>query len=186
MKTATLDLMIAPTVDLSDSGARELVQRVAKWQQLFSPGSARYSLTRYEDLFDAGGDALLIYDNYATTETRWTGFDSYRRVWEREINDNFPGLVLYRVELDRAETRGDLGWTAFTWYGRVERSGVATWPAQHATHIWRRQHGTWQIVHEHLTSGVQAEGRATGERTGAPYGPAAELVRHSRADRRAA
>ncbi|MEM7400123.1 MAG: nuclear transport factor 2 family protein, partial [Pseudomonadota bacterium] len=156
--SADLEIVVAPTVDRANPDVAPLIQRVAKWQQLFSPEAEWYRLEGYLDLFEDGPDALLVYDNYAEEDTRWLGFDRYRRIWEREINTNFPGLILYRVELDRAEVTGDVAWTAFTWFGRVALPTGVAWPTQHATHIWRRREGVWRIAHEHLTSGVKEAG----------------------------
>ena len=184
MTTNQLDLLTAPAVDLADPDVRALRDRIAKWQRLFSPGSETYSLSGYEDLYLQGPDALLVYDNYAERDTRWLGFDRYRRIWEREINENFPGFVMYRIELDRAEAVGDLAWTAFTWFGRMIGDGGPAWPTQHATHIWRRSGGQWRIAHEHLTSGVKESGaELAGERRTAPF-PNGSVHRHSRDTRR--
>ncbi|XWN32737.1 MAG: nuclear transport factor 2 family protein [Devosia sp.] len=157
-----------------------MIQQVAKWQQLFSPGAERFSLEAYADLFEDGPDALLIYDNYAASDTRWLGFDRYRRVWEREINTNFPGLLLYRVELDRAEVSGDIAWTAFTWFGRIDLPTEVAWPTQHATHIWRRMEGIWRITHEHLTSGVKESGVLITDERRAGSDADGAVWRHSR------
>jgi hypothetical protein len=68
----------------------QLVARLARWQQLFSPDKATYSLDGYENLYAGAPEQLLAYDNYAERDTRWTGFDRYRAIWEREINENSP------------------------------------------------------------------------------------------------
>ena len=142
--------------------------------------SQPYRLAGYEDLFVHEPKELLAYDNYAESDTRWLGFDRYRQIWEREINQNFPGFVMYLIEVDRIEVSGDMAWTAFTWYGHVTTSTGQLWPAQHATHGWRRMDGTWRIVHEHLTSGVKEAGLLVETGRTPAVSPADRVVRHSR------
>ncbi len=152
MSGSTLTLTLSSTVELTDPAVAELRDRIVKYQQLFSPGNDEpYRLAGYEDLYVRGPKELLAYDNYAESDTRWLGFDRYRQIWEREINQNFPGFVMYLIEVDRIEVSGDMAWTAFTWFGHVTTSTGQLWPAQHATHGWRRVDGIWRIVHEHLT-----------------------------------
>lgn len=158
MSTDDLEILIAPAVDQADPDIASLIRRVAKWQRLFSSGTDRFTLDGFADLFDEAPSALLVYDDYADSDTRWLGFERYRQTWEREINQNFPGIIVYRIELDRAETSGDVAWTAFTWFGRIALPTGIAWPTQHATHIWRRTDGIWRIIHEHLTSGVKESG----------------------------
>ncbi len=153
-----LTLAAGPAVDLADPDVAAIHQRIAKWQELFSAGQERYSLSGYEDLYVQGPDDLIAYDNYAEKDSRWLGFEAYRAIWEKEINGNFPGYVMYLIELDRVEVSGDLAWTACTWYGSIQTPDGEAYPAQHATHGWRRIDGVWKIAHEHLTSGVKIDG----------------------------
>jgi len=180
MAPATLTLTIPPEVDLGDPAVRAVRDRLARWQRLFSPGEERFALDGYEDLYSRRGDELLVYDNYAEADTRWTGFERYRATWDREINANFPGHVMYRVEVDRIEASGDLAWSAATWWGKVEKGGGTLWPAQHATHVWRRIDGEWRIVHEHLTSGVKEAGAEARREPAPARGEAPEALRHAR------
>ena len=159
MTAATLTLETSDAVDLDDSDVVSIRNRIAKWQQLFSPDRDRYTLNGYEDLFSGRGDELLVYDNYAEAETRWFGFERYREVWEHGINANFPKIIVYRIEVDRIEVRNEWAWSAFTWWGETEKDGQTLWPAQHATHVWHKIDGDWRIVHEHLTSGVKEKGQ---------------------------
>ncbi|MEM8797022.1 MAG: nuclear transport factor 2 family protein [Pseudomonadota bacterium] len=153
-----LALLISEAVVRDDPDVRAILERIAKWQHLFSPGPQPYTLTGYEDLYVQGADDLIAYDNYAERDTKWFGFATYRRIWEREINTNFPGFIMNLIEVDRVEVSGDLAWTAFTWYGSIITPDGAAYPAQHSTHGWRRVDGVWKIAHEHLTSGVKYEG----------------------------
>ena len=158
MSNRTLTLVVSDAVKLGDPDVEAIRDQTAKWQQLFAPDTERYTLSGYEDLFSRLPDDLVAYDNYAERDTRWLGFDLYRSTWEREINGNFPKFVMYRIEMDRIEISGDLAWSAFTWWGEIEQNGKTLWPAQHATHAWRKVDGVWKIVHEHLTSGVKEDG----------------------------
>lgn len=154
-----LTLEIAKNIDISNSDIKQLRDRIAQWQQLFAPAENQYSLDGYEHLFSQRDNELLIYDNFAEKDTRWTGFDQYRKTWEQEINSNFPGFVIYRVEIDRIEISGELAWSAMTWWGRVVKDGTSFYPAQHATHVWKKIDDQWRIIHEHLTSGVKERGK---------------------------
>lgn len=154
-----LVLMIDTSIDISNDEIGQIRDRIAQWQQLFSAGDRQYSLDGYEHLFSQKNNELLIYDNYAEKDTRWVGFDKYREIWEREINGNFPGYVMYRIEVDRIEVSGNLAWSACTWWGSVVKDGKTLYPAQHATHIWKKTDEEWAIVHEHLTSGVKENGK---------------------------
>jgi ketosteroid isomerase-like protein len=153
-----LELETAPAVNRDDLEIQALLGRLSKWQRLFSPGSKPYSLTGYEDLYDNAADSLLIYDNYSVEDTRFTGFDRYRRTWEEQINANFPGFVMYRIEVDRLEISGDLAWCGFTWWGSIVKGGETVHDGQHGTHIWRKIDGEWRIVHEHLTGPIKENG----------------------------
>ena len=158
MTHRTLTLVVSDSVDLDDPDVNAIRDQTARWQRLFAPDAEVYTLDGYEDLFSQEADELLVYDNYAEGDTRWFGFDHYRRTWEHGINANFPKFVMYRIEMDRIEVSGDLAWSAFTWWGETEQNGETGWPAQHATHAWRKTDGRWQIVHEHLASGVKEAG----------------------------
>ncbi|MEM8754608.1 MAG: nuclear transport factor 2 family protein [Pseudomonadota bacterium] len=178
MAPRKLALMVSDAIDLDKPDVRAIRDRTAKWQQLFAPDTERYTLAGYEDLFSQAPDELLAYDNYAERETRWTGFPLYRSTWEREINGNFPKFVMYRIEMDRIEASGDLGWSAFTWFGEIEQGGETGWPAQHATHGWRKEQGVWRIVHEHLTSGVKEEGEPSMRPVDGSFADPTTLVHH--------
>lgn len=180
MAQRQLVLTVSDTIDLNDPDVRAIRDRTAKWQQLFAPDTERYTLSGYEDLFSQQQDDLVVYDNYAELDTRWFGFERYRKIWEREINSNFPKFVMHRIEMDRIEVSGDLGWTAFTWFGEIEQNAETGWPAQHATHGWRKDGGVWRIVHEHLTSGVKENGEVSTRAPGAPRANHTTLV-HRRA-----
>ncbi|NET11193.1 MAG: hypothetical protein F6K09_37705 [Merismopedia sp. SIO2A8] len=154
-----LTLKVAPHIDTKNSDIAQLRDCIAQWQKLFSPGEQKYSLDGYEHLFAQEEDELLIYDNYAEQDSKFIGFQRYREIWEREINSNFPDFIMHHIELDRIETSNNLAWSALTWWGRVLKNGDALYPAQHATHIWRKVDTEWQIIHEHLTSGVKENGQ---------------------------
>lgn len=180
MTDTTLTLVLSPAIDGANPAVIAIRDRIAKWQQLFSPGSAPYRLTGYEDLYANRPSELLAYDNYADVDSRWLGFDRYRQIWEQEINQNFPGFVMYRVEVDRIEVSGTMAWTALTWFGRVKTSAGLAWPAQHGTHAWQNIDGIWQIVHEHLTSGVKEAGQLIGTERLSATSPDSVVVHHSR------
>ena len=152
--------VLGPQV-LKDLNADEqaIGRQIERWQRLFSPGDKRYSLEGYEDLFAQEKDELLVYDNFSPDNSGFTGFDTYRDIWEREINEKFPGLLLYHIEIDRIKTNGELGFSAFTWWGSIVIDGELQYSGQHATHIWRKIDGEWRIVHEHLTGPVIENGK---------------------------
>lgn len=136
-----------------------IVSQIKRWQRLFSPGEMTYSLKGFEDLFSNEKGALLVYDNFSPENTRFTGFDEYREIWEREINEKFPGLLLYHIEIDRILVNGDLAVSAFTWWGSVLIDGELRHTSQHATHVWHKNDGEWRIIHEHLTGPVIENGK---------------------------
>ena len=180
MTNSTLTLILSPAIDVKSPVVAEILDRISKWQQLFSPESEPYRLTGYEDLYASGPNELLTYDNYAESNSRWLDFERYRQIWEREISQNFPGFVMYQIEVDRIEVSGDLAWTAFTWFGQVSTAAGLVWPAQHATHAWKRINESWCIVHEHLTSGVKENGQAIEAKRSHAIGSSENIIRHSR------
>ncbi len=152
-------LHTAPEVDKAHPEVAAILARLAKWQRLFSPGPRPYTLSGFEDLYDDAVGSLLIYDNYSAQDTRFTGFDRYRSTWEDQINANFPGFIMYRIEVvDRLEVSGDLAWCGFTWWGSIVKGGETIHDGRHGTHIWRRIAGDWRIVHEHLTGPIKEHG----------------------------
>jgi ketosteroid isomerase-like protein len=154
-----LYLEIHGLIDQENQDVAAIRDQIARWQELFSPAEITYSLNGYEGLYFTAPDALLVYDNFAETDTMWRGFDRYRTVWEEQINSNFPGFIMFRIEVDEIEVSGALAWSAFTWWGSVVKDGQKIIPAQHATHIWHKIDRQWVIVHEHLTSGVKEKGQ---------------------------
>lgn len=154
MKTK-LYLVLDADIDQSNKDITAIRKQIARWQELFAPGDDVYSLKGYEDLYTQGENALLVYDNFAEEDTMWRGFEVYRAVWEKQINSNFPGFIMFRIEVDQIEVSGNLAWSGMTWWGSVVQNGQKRITAQHATHIWHKVNGRWAIVHEHLTSGVK-------------------------------
>lgn len=154
-----LTLKLDKNIDQSHTEIPSIRDQIMRWQQLFSPDQETYSLEGYEDLYVQGAKDLLIYDNFAEDNTMWRGFEIYRKVWEKQINSNFPGFVMFHIEVDAIEVTGDLAWSGLTWWGSVIKDGQKLITAQHATHIWRKIDGVWRIVHEHLTSGVKENGQ---------------------------
>ncbi|MEM8781527.1 MAG: hypothetical protein AAGE65_01610 [Planctomycetota bacterium] len=150
------------------SEAPALLERLARWQQLFSPGDEPYRLAGYEDLY-ADGEGLLVYDNFAPDDSRFLGFDRYRVTWELSINRDFPGFVMEEIVVDRLHIADDFAAVAFTWTGDVRgEDGASRVPAaQHATHIWQKSaDGVWRITLEHLTGGVKINGQPYAEAIG--------------------
>lgn len=154
-----LVLQTPANIENSNDDIKQIQTQIMQWQQLFAPGNQQYSLTGYEHLYSQQDNELLIYDNFAEKDTRWTGFDKYRKIWETEINRNFPGFVMYRIEVDRIEVSGNLAWSAITWWGKVIKDSMSLYPSQHGTHVWKKIEGEWKIIHEHLTSGVKEDGK---------------------------
>jgi ketosteroid isomerase-like protein len=146
-------------VDTNIEDIQQIRQLISQWQRLFSPGEEKYTLNGYEDLYVPDGDELLVYDNFSTENTRFTGFDTYRAIWEKTINEQFPGFIMYRAEIDRIEVSGNLGWSGLTWWGKVAKDGQIVYASQHGTHIWRKVDGKWQMLHEHLTGLAIENGR---------------------------
>ncbi|MEM7626140.1 MAG: hypothetical protein AAF333_11140 [Planctomycetota bacterium] len=166
--------LTAPVIDHPEAPA--LIDRLAKWQRLFSPNAEPYRLAGYEDLY-ADAEGLLVYDNFAPGDSRFVGFDRYRKTWELSINRDFPGFVMEGIVVDRLHIADDFATVAFTWTGDVQgEDGTSRVPAaQHATHIWQKSvDGLWRITLEHLTGGVKINGR--------PYGEAVEARRPAALD----
>lgn len=133
--------------------------QIGMWQQLFSPDELEYSIRGFEDLFSHEKDELLVYDNFSPQSTRFTDFEQYREIWEREINEKFPGLILHHIEIDRILVDGNLAISAFTWWGSIVINGELHHTSQHATHVWRNKAGEWRIIHEHLTGPTIENGK---------------------------
>ena len=153
-----LELTLSKAVNEADPKVRDIREQIARWQHLFSPGPEPYTLSGYEDLYANARGELLVYDDFATPDTRFSGFERYRTIWEEQINANFPGLVLYRIHVDRIELSGNLAWSAMTWWGSIRKNGETLHTSQHGTHVWHRKNGAWQIVHEHLCGPAKENG----------------------------
>jgi ketosteroid isomerase-like protein len=152
--SAMANRLVTPSqTELQNDDEKQIRGKIAQWQALFSRGEGRYTLSGYEHLF-ANSDELLVYDNFAPVNIRFTGFDTYRTTWERTINEDFPGYVMYRVDIERIEVDGDIAWSAINWWGKITKHGKTTYTSQHGTHGWRRIDGEWRIMHEHLTGPI--------------------------------
>ena len=152
-----MQLISSTPLDISNQDVKQIRDCIAQWQKLFSPGAKRYTLDGYEHLF-VNNNELLVFDNFASDNTRFTGFDTYRKIWEQSINEDFPNFVMYHIEVDRIEVSRNLAWSALTWWGRITKNSETQYSSQHCTHIWHKHEGQWEIVHEHLSGTVKENG----------------------------
>ncbi len=149
------------------SPAQAIRSQLERWRVVFSLTGLgkRFSLDGYENVFDSRGDNLLVFDSYvpAWASTQIVGFDDYRTIWERDVNESFPGWTITRMDVVRIEVAasGDMAWSAINFWGEGKRADGTTYKgSQHGTHVWRLIEGDWRIVHEHLTAPITVRGEA--------------------------
>ncbi len=138
-------------------------ERIDRWRHMFSATGRgeRFTLDGYEDLY--ADDALLVFDSYAPdwAQTQLVGLDEYRRVWERDMNETFPGWTITRLDVLRIDVAdgGEMAWSAINFWGQGRQSdGEVYRGSQHGTHVWKKIDGAWRIVHEHLTGPITTAG----------------------------
>lgn len=68
----------------------------------------------------------------------------------RSLGSHFSDCTSYRFELVTADVSGDLAYTVGYEHTSVSWDGVALEPyTLRVTHVYRREHGEWKIVHRH-------------------------------------
>lgn len=149
------------------SPAEAIRGQLERWRVMFSlTGQGKpFALAGYEDMFDTRGDNLLVFDSYVPVwaSTQIVGFDDYRTVWERDVNESFPGWTITRMDVVRIDVAksGDLAWSAINFWGEGRQPDGTTYQgSQHGTHVWRLIDGDWRVVHEHLTAPITVRGEA--------------------------
>lgn len=138
--------------------------KLERWRRLYSQTGEgkRFSLAGYEDLF-APGSEFEAFDSFAAdwTSTHIKGFDEYRRVWERDMNERFPNFTITRLDVHRIEQTEGLAYSTFTLIGRGRLpDGTAFAGSQHGTHVWKRYGNDWRIVQESLFGPAKVQGKA--------------------------
>lgn len=133
-------------------------QALEQWRQLYSFGNRKFTFKGYEHLY-INTDELLAYDNVAPKDTRITGWETYKSLWEAVINESFADQQITRFDIDRVEVSDNLGWSAITFRFRAKNQGKDFYSSQHGTHIWHKVDGKWRIVHEHMTAPVKVDGK---------------------------
>lgn len=155
-------VVTAQSGESSDQSA--IRSQLKRWRDLFSRTGEgkRYSLEGYEDLYL---EEMLTFDSYVPdwATTQIDGFENYRAIWERDVNDSFPNWTIQQMDVlsvEMAES-GELAWSALNFWGEgVRANGERYQGSQHGTHVWRKVDGTWKIVHEHLTAPIRVRGVA--------------------------
>lgn len=173
---------VSPTAVPPDPSADQaaVLAKLERWREMFSAtgrGEA-FDTARYPDLFLPGAAAgsMLTFDQYAPAwaSTQIDGVAGYAAVWNRDVNESFPGWTIEKMEVLRCEVDGDLAWTALNFWGAGERAGEPYEGSQHGTHVWRDVDPgparDWRIAHEHLTQ-IQVRGEPNVRYDGAPPAP---------------
>lgn len=132
-------------------------QRLQEFRQLYSPGNRKFSFDGY-DLY-INTEELHAYDDLSPKNTQIKGWKTYKSLWEAVINQSISEQRITRLDIDRIETSGDLGWSANTIRFRAKNQGKDFYGSQHFTHIWHKVDGKWRIVHEHAFSPVKENGK---------------------------
>ena len=160
---------------MSTSNEKHIRAQLERWREMFSltGKGLEFSLEGYTDLYAQGKTAggMLTFDSYvpAWATTQIDGFDDYRSIWEKDVNENFPGWTITRMDILRIEITGseDLAWSALNFWGEgTKKSGEKYYGSQHGTHVWRNLGGVWTIVHEHLTAPIMVRDVANAEING--------------------
>ncbi|MEO1235739.1 MAG: L-dopachrome tautomerase-related protein [Planctomycetota bacterium] len=173
--TPTAVLLDAPTAD-----QRAVVDKLETWRHMFSmTGRGEvFDIDKYPQLFlpPDRGDEMLTYDQYVPdwASTQIDGVDGYRTVWNRDLNDSFPGWNIEKMDVLRIEANGDFAWSAINYWGTGQRDGETYRGGQHGTHVWHDVDPTdardWRIVHEHLTA-ITVKGEVAKRYDGKPPAP---------------
>lgn len=141
-------------------------EKLNRWRGLWSQTGKgrRFSVDGYRDLFVSGELApkMLTFDAYVPdwASTQIDGFDDYRRIWNKDVNESFPNWTITRMDVLRVEVAdsGDMAWSALNFWGEGTRDGERYEGSQHGTHVWTRVDGDWRILHEHLTAPITVRG----------------------------
>lgn len=169
-------------IDELSPDQRAVVDKLKAWRHMFSmTGRGEvFDIDRYPQIFmpTERGDEMLTFDQYvpAWASTQIDGVDGYRTVWNRDVNDSFPGWTIEKMDVLRVEVSGDLAWSALNFWGTGIRDGETYTGAQHGTHIWHDidpgNGRDWRIAHEHLTA-ITVKGEAAQRYDGRPPVPVA-------------
>jgi ketosteroid isomerase-like protein len=81
--------------------------------------------------------------------TSKSGWDEVSRAF-RWLGSRFSACTAFRFELVAAGVSGDLAYTVGFEHTAVSMDGVPVEPyTLRVTHVYRREHGEWKIVHRH-------------------------------------
>ena len=130
----------------------EQIQHLTQqWVNLWSPREQVFTGQGFEQIFAAGENEILVFDNFdgsvvvlrslqAYLDT-WVPVMQQFRFWEIAIDNNLE------ISID-----GDLATTTFSFSGGgYSQDGQQYTLNQYGTHIWKRIDRQWRLVHEHLT-----------------------------------
>ncbi|MGL5796461.1 MAG: YybH family protein [Waterburya sp.] len=145
------------TFKAENQDVQAIRQRLQEFRQLYSPGNRKFSFDGYDLYIDT--DELHAYDDLSPQNTQINGWKTYKPLWEGIINESISNQRITRLDIDRIETSGDLGWSAITVRFRAKNKGKDFYNSQHLTHIWHKVDGKWKIVHEHAFSPVIENGK---------------------------
>jgi hypothetical protein len=79
---------------------------------------------------------------------RGRGVDELGRIF-RWLGSRFADCTADRFELVGAGVSGDLAYTVGYEHAAASMDGAPTQYTLRATHLYRREHGEWKIVHRH-------------------------------------
>lgn len=77
-----------------------------------------------------------------------SGVDELGRIF-RWLGSRFADCTADRFELVGAGVSGDLAYTVGYEHAAASMDGAPTQYTLRATHLYRREHGEWKIVHRH-------------------------------------
>ena len=150
----------------SSNDEQTIRTKLDRWKELWSQTGAGklFTLDGYEDLFvrNDAVDKMLTFDSYVPkwASTQINGFDDYKTIWEKDVNESFPNWTITRMDIIRINIAqsGDMAWSAINFWGEGNRDGERYEGSQHGTHVWQKTGGDWKIIHEHLTAPITVHG----------------------------
>ena len=102
------------------------------------------------------GDSCLMADIWSHSDAvttmhpvggREVGWDKVRETWNQLARLTSDGEVKLREQLIQMD--GDMAYEVGTEYGQVKLGGHEVSLEQRVTNIYRREAGTWKVVHHH-------------------------------------
>lgn len=130
--------------------------RVKQWEAAWNVGSEKFSMERFGNLY-VQDESLLAYDlTSPQTPSIIRGYDQFVQVWEPFMQAFSPWHVQVNDDVV-IRVSNEIAVATFTWkvWGTVKADGQQIAADLHATLVFEKRDGKWQIVHEHISTPVR-------------------------------